>query len=133
LLAIPSLALTLPASRNLANAVEKRQSCVETCGGTCYWQSDVNAAVSKGYSLYQNGQTEGSDAYPHTYNDYEGFSFDTPGPYQEFPILSSFKVYNGGSPGPDRVIFNDDGEYAGVITHTGASGNDFVACQGDEP
>jgi hypothetical protein len=31
------------------------------------------------------------------------------------------------------VIFNGDGSYAGVITHTGASGDDFVACQGADP
>jgi ribonuclease T1 len=68
------------------------------------------------------------DSYPHTYNDYEGFDFPVDGPYQEFPILSSFEVYTGGSPGADRVIFNEQGDYAGLITHTGASGDDFVAC-----
>lgn len=35
-----------------------------------------------------------------------------------------------GSPGADRVVFNSNGEYAGAITHTGASGNDFVGCSG---
>ncbi|OAP59298.1 hypothetical protein AYL99_06596 [Fonsecaea erecta] len=115
------------------NAFTKRQSCVETCGDVCYWQSDIDAAVSKGYSLYQDGQTEGSDDYPHQYNDYEGFDFSVDGPYYEFPILDDFKVYDGGSPGPDRVIFNADGDYAGVITHTGASGDDFVACEGADP
>lgn len=39
-------------------------------------------------------------------------------------------VYTGGSPGADRVVFNTNGEYAGAITHTGASGNDFVGCSG---
>jgi hypothetical protein len=111
----------------------KRQSCVETCANVCYWQSDIDDAVSKGYSLYQSGKTLGSDKYPHEYNDYEGFDFPVSGPWYEFPILSSFQVYSGGSPGPDRVIFNEDGDYAGVITHTGASGDDFVACVGDNP
>lgn len=42
--------------------------------------------------------------------------------------MSDFDVYDGGSPGADRVIFNGDDQLAGVITHTGASGDDFVAC-----
>jgi hypothetical protein len=37
-----------------------------------------------------------------------------------------------GSPGADRVVFNEDGEYAGAITHTGASGNNFVGCSGTD-
>lgn len=36
----------------------------------------------------------------------------------------------GGSPGADRVVFNTNGQYAGAITHTGASGNNFVGCSG---
>ena len=35
-----------------------------------------------------------------------------------------------GSPGPDRVVITEDCELAGSITHTGASGNNFVACDG---
>jgi hypothetical protein len=89
---------------------------------------------------------QGSSSYPHTYNNYEGFDFPVSGPYQEFvsrprhvnmrpaddmqPIMSDFDEYDGGSPGPDRVIFNTRCELAGVITHTGASGNNFVDCEG---
>ena len=109
-------------------SLAKRQSCAATCGDVCYYQSTIDAAVNEGYSLYESGETEGSDDYPHTYNDYEGFDFPVSGPYEEFPILDTFRVYSGGSPGPDRVVFNEDGELAGVITHTGASGNDFVQC-----
>ncbi|RMZ91142.1 hypothetical protein DV736_g1599, partial [Chaetothyriales sp. CBS 134916] len=122
-------ALTATTTTVAIPTLKVRDSCVETCGSTCYWQSDIDAAVNKGYSDYQSGTTEGDDSYPHTYNNYEGFDFPVSGPYQEFPILSSYQVYSGGSPGPDRVIFNTDGDYAGTITHTGASGNDFVACQ----
>ena len=106
-------------------------SCADTCGTTCYWASDISAAVSAGYALYTSGQTagSGSGAYPHQYNDYEGFDFaPVDGPYYEFPILDSFKVYSGGSPGADRVVFNGDGDLAGVITHTGARGDDFLQC-----
>ncbi|EXJ87745.1 ribonuclease T1 [Capronia coronata CBS 617.96] len=110
--------------------LSRRKSCAETCGTVCYYQSTIDKAVAEGYSLYQSGQTEGSDEYPHKYNDYEGFDFPVAGPYYEFPILHTFKAYDGGSPGPDRVIFNTNGDLAAVITHTGASGNDFVECDG---
>ncbi|OCT47033.1 Guanyl-specific ribonuclease Ms [Cladophialophora carrionii] len=106
----------------------KRQSCVETCANVCYWQSDIDAAVSRGFELLESGQTLGSGDYPHQYNNFEGFDFPVSGPWYEFPILSSFQVYSGGSPGADRVIFNGNGAYAAVITHNGASGDDFVAC-----
>ena len=64
----------------------------------------------------------------HRYHDYEGFTFPVAGPYYEFPILSSGEVYSGGSPGPDRVVFDGNGDLAGLITHTGASGNNFDQC-----
>ncbi|KAK5630901.1 hypothetical protein RRF57_006616 [Xylaria bambusicola] len=90
-----------------------------------------------------------ANSYPHTYNNYEGFSFTVSGPYLEFPMLSS-GVYTGGtylhgskplgcgldtysligSPGADRVIINTSCKLAGAITHTGASGNNFVGCSG---
>lgn len=35
-----------------------------------------------------------------------------------------------GSPGADRVIINTACKLAGEITHTGASGNNFVGCDG---
>ncbi|KAI9663068.1 MAG: hypothetical protein M1821_008116 [Bathelium mastoideum] len=123
LLALVAIAFAAPTE------LERRQSCVDTCGSTCYWWSDISAALQKGYSLQSSGQEE--DSYPHQYNDYEGFSFNTSSPWYEFPILNSFKVYTGGSPGADRVIFNGDGEYTALITHTGASGDDFVACTVD--
>lgn len=109
-----------------ARAVEQRATCVYTCGSVCYWQSDIDDALAKGYSLYKSGDTEND--YPHQYNDYEGFDFPTSSPWYEFPILSSYDVYTGGSPGADRVIFDSKGNFDSLITHTGASGNNFVAC-----
>jgi hypothetical protein len=35
-----------------------------------------------------------------------------------------------GSPGADRVIINANCQLAGEVTHTGASGNNFVGCSG---
>lgn len=121
------LALPTPLE-TVSSSLIVRQSCAATCGNVCYSQATIDTAVSNGYSLYQSDSEEGSSDYPHTYNDYEGFTFPVDGPYQEYPILKSHKAYSGGSPGADRVIFNTDGEFAGVITHTGASGDDFVSC-----
>ncbi|NRK12214.1 hypothetical protein F3B08_24285, partial [Salmonella enterica subsp. enterica serovar Typhi] len=125
--ALAALAFAVPV---LTNPLLRRQ-CAETCGSTCYSQDDINAAVQQGYSDYEDGTTVGNDNYPHQYNDYEGFSFPDAGPYYEFPILADEEVYTGGSPGADRVIFTGDGTYEGVITHTGASGNDFLQCTAD--
>ncbi|KAF5720941.1 guanyl-specific ribonuclease F1 [Fusarium globosum] len=112
----------------VASPIESRQSAT-TCGSTNYSASQVRAAANAACQYYQNGDTAGSSTYPHTYNNYEGFDFPVDGPYQEFPIKSG-GVYTGGSPGADRVVINTNCEYAGAITHTGASGNNFVGCSG---
>jgi ribonuclease T1 len=107
-------------------AVKSTRSCAYTCGSNCYSNSSVTAAQAQGYKLYKSGNTD--DDYPHQYHDYEGFNFPVPGEYYEYPILSSGSVYTGGSPGADRVVFNGQNELAGLITHTGASGDDFKEC-----
>ncbi|KAH6977562.1 putative guanyl-specific ribonuclease f1 protein [Ilyonectria robusta] len=96
------------------------------CGSNYYTAAQVNAASVRACNYYNAGTAVGG--YPHTYNNYEGFTFAVSGPYQEFPILSSGSLYSGGSPGPDRVVINTSCRQAGTITHTGASGNAFVAC-----
>ncbi|KAJ5118334.1 hypothetical protein N7448_010045 [Penicillium atrosanguineum] len=104
----------------------EKRACAYTCGTICYTSSAVSAALAAGYKLEANGQAD--DSYPHVYHNYEGFSFPVSGTYYEFPILKGGSVYDGGSPGADRVIFNGNDQLAGVITHTGASGDDFVSC-----
>lgn len=105
--------------------VEAR-ACASTCGTVCYTSSAVSAAQAAGYKLY--AADDDVNNYPHVYHNYEDFEFAVSGTYLEFPILKSGSVYTGGSPGADRVIFNTANKLAGVITHTGASGNNFVAC-----
>ncbi|KAI0018538.1 ribonuclease-domain-containing protein [Xylariomycetidae sp. FL0641] len=112
-----------------ADVAAKRDSCVYYCGSVCYWQEDIDEAVAQGYSLQQAGDTVGDNDYPHEFNNYEGFDMQTSAPWYEFPILSSYDVYTGGDPNTDRVIFNADGQEDILVTHTGASGNDFVACE----
>ncbi|KAK0548913.1 hypothetical protein OC861_002394 [Tilletia horrida] len=117
LLALPAIALAGP--------IQKREPSV-TCGGKYYSSSQVSQAVE--YSDYGYAP---STTYPHQYNDYEGFSFsnycsDTK--FYEYPLTSN--GYTGGSPGPDRVITGQSsGAFCGAITHTGASGNNFVRCK----
>ncbi|KAH9947719.1 ribonuclease T1 [Amylocystis lapponica] len=100
--------------------VTKRQSNGCTCGDNSYSNSDIENAIN---------QAEGSGGgdYPHQYHDYEGFSFSCSGTYYEYP-LESGSTYTGGSPGADRVIYNDSDDFCACLTHTGASGDNFVEC-----
>ncbi|KAJ5198608.1 uncharacterized protein N7498_007725 [Penicillium cinerascens] len=116
---------TLLVTGVVAMPTEKRD-CAYTCGTVCYTSSAVTAALNAGYNLESWGEED--DSYPHVYHNYEGFDFPVSGTYYEFPILRDGYVYDGGSPGADRVIFNDNDQLAGVITHTGARGDDFVSC-----
>ena len=108
-----------------------RQSSGATCGSDVYSNRAISSAQSSGCSHLDSGTTVGSGDYPHEYHDYEGFDFPVSGPWYEYPILESGKVFDGStSPGADRVVFNDDCDLAGVITHTGASEQDgFVECR----
>lgn len=102
------------------------RACAYSCGSNCYTKSAVSAAQDVGYELYS--ASDDVNNYPHEYHNYEDFDFPVPGEYYEFPILGSGDIYSGGSPGADRVVFNAEDQLAGVITHSGASGNAFVAC-----
>lgn len=64
--AFAASAFALPAG------IEERQSST-TCGSTYYSASEVRAAVNQGYDYYASGEQVGSNDYPHTYNNYEGF------------------------------------------------------------
>ncbi|KFA79792.1 hypothetical protein S40288_00702 [Stachybotrys chartarum IBT 40288] len=124
LLALVSLVAAAPA--------ELDRRVPATCGSVYYSAAQVSAASAAACNYVRNGGTAGGSTYPHQYRNYEGFYFrGYSGPFQEFPILSSGRVYTGGSPGPDRVVITQSGCLeAGTITHTGASGNAFVACAG---
>ncbi|KAH7309126.1 Ribonuclease/ribotoxin [Stachybotrys elegans] len=115
----------------LAAPTELQARAPAVCGSVSYTSAQTNAASVAACNYVRNGGTAGSSSYPHTYRNDEGFRFGgLAGPFYEFPILSNGRVYTGGSPGPDRVVINSACRQAGTITHTGASGNAFVACQG---
>ncbi|KAF1970676.1 ribonuclease-domain-containing protein [Bimuria novae-zelandiae CBS 107.79] len=127
-----SVAFALPTSvveAPVESAEIEERACYVTCGSNCYTSAQVTAARNTGYNYVKQGGTASGGSYPHVYNNYEGFDFLVSGTYYEFPLKTS-GTYVGGSPGADRVIFNQAGQRAGEITHTGASGNNFVACQG---
>lgn len=98
LLFIAPITLALPTSligeTSTEEAIEARQ-CFVTCGSTCYTSAQVSAARTAGYNHYTRGTTVGSNSYPHTYRNLEGFDFLVGGPYQEFPLRTS-GVYTGG-------------------------------------
>ncbi|KAI1263562.1 Ribonuclease/ribotoxin [Xylariaceae sp. FL1019] len=118
-------ALIAPAFAAPAAPAALEARAATTCGSTSYTATQVNQAAQKACAYYTAGTT--ANDYPHVYNNYEGFSFKVSGTYLEFPMLTS-GVYTGGSPGADRVIITTACKLAGEITHTGASGNNFVAC-----
>ncbi|KAG7094960.1 hypothetical protein E1B28_005761 [Marasmius oreades] len=119
-------------SVTVASPVESRSlpSGSVTCGSNVYTVSQVVSAVSNGVSHLNS--PIGSDSYPHIFENREGLPMFCTGKtvFEEYPILKS-GAYNGGSPGADRVVFSSDGVYCAVITHTGAGGNNFLACKGD--
>ncbi|KIL71750.1 hypothetical protein M378DRAFT_64891, partial [Amanita muscaria Koide BX008] len=68
--------------------------------------------------------------YPHQYKDFEGFTFDqcSGSTYYEYPLIAGDVPYNGKSPGADRVVYDNSGNFCACLTHTGASGNNFQEC-----
>ncbi|TLS27044.1 hypothetical protein PpBr36_04088 [Pyricularia pennisetigena] len=126
-------ALSVAASGD-STVISPRQASEVTCGSNRYSSTQIQAAVSEGCRLNAAGSTVGSNNYPHRFNNRENLPFSIAGPYQEFPILPNNKLYTGGSPGADRVAFttpsNGQCAFAGAMTHTGASGNNFVVCRG---
>ncbi|KAK4657476.1 hypothetical protein QC762_0046240 [Podospora pseudocomata] len=97
-----------------------------SCSAHTYNSSDVSRAIALGYALLHDLSYVGY--YPHQFMNLEAFDFVTEPPYFEYPIMPG-DIYTSGPPGPDRVIFDDDGVVEGLITHNGASKDGFVACK----
>ncbi|KAF8317478.1 Ribonuclease/ribotoxin [Clavulina sp. PMI_390] len=110
-----------------------------TCGSNKYTSSSLTAAITAALKDQSSGNLP--DDYPHQYyseaSEHITLYCSGSGPWYEFPILPSGKIYtstssNYQSPGTDRVIFTSSGTYCATVTHTGAATYDgFVACQGD--
>ncbi|KAH7323371.1 Ribonuclease/ribotoxin [Rhizoctonia solani] len=134
--ALSALALAIPTPTKPSDLFKRTISGAvgADCGQTAFTEAEVEAAASAAASLAAKGSQIGKNKYPHQFNNREGFEFlpNCSPPFFEFPIFKS-KVYTGGSPGPDRVVFGSlsgsDSAFCGLITHTGASGNGFLQCE----
>ncbi|TFK86150.1 ribonuclease T1 [Polyporus arcularius HHB13444] len=105
---------------SVAGGVVRRQSRGCVCGGTSYTRGDIANAIDE-------AEDGGASGYPHQYHGYEGFDF--PSCSGEFLYaLERNRVCTGGSPGADRVIYDSSGDFCACLTHSGASGNDFLEC-----
>lgn len=89
------LALALPITEAPVEEAVEERACYVTCGSICYTSAQASAARTAGYSYYQQDDEAGTSTYPHTYNNYEGFTFLVSGPYQEFPLKTG-SAYTGG-------------------------------------
>jgi len=108
------------------------------CDGVGYTRADIQNAAEAALALASQGETLGRDRYPHVYNDYEHFNFGhAQKPYLEFPVERDGRVYEGGSPGADRIVIGSIADdyssamYCAVITHDHSRHNGFTECQDD--
>ncbi|PPQ69118.1 hypothetical protein CVT26_003566 [Gymnopilus dilepis] len=93
--------------------------------GRRYTADDISNAIDQA----QNGG--GGGDYPHQYKDFEKFPFLTCSQeFFEYPLEHN-KVYKGGRPGADRVIYDTSGDLCACLTHSGAKGDDFLECDND--
>ncbi|CAE7088736.1 unnamed protein product [Rhizoctonia solani] len=133
--ALSGLALAIPAPTK-TTPLEKRAISGVTaadCDGFTFTAAQVSAAASAAASRVASGSTVGDNSYPHVFNNREGFTFQSGcrAPYYEFPLFRS-QVYTGGDPSYNRVVIGSvsgsSAAFCDVITHYGASGNNFLQC-----
>ncbi|CAE6511716.1 unnamed protein product [Rhizoctonia solani] len=133
--ALSGLALAIPAPTK-TTPLDKRTITGVTaadCDGFTFTSAQVAAAASAAASHVAAGTTVGSNSYPHVFNNREGFTFQSGcrSPYYEFPLFRS-SVYTGGDPSYNRVVIGSvsgsNAAFCDVITHYGASGNNFLQC-----
>ena len=89
------------------------------CGWHFYQPQKIAEAVRWGMFYKRVGIFLGFRRYPHRFFNKEKFNFKVEGPYYEFPILRIGKIFTGDSPLQDRVVFTENGDLAGLVTHVG--------------
>ncbi|KAH8829985.1 Ribonuclease/ribotoxin [Flagelloscypha sp. PMI_526] len=111
------------------------------CAGVRTWKTkELQDAINAGLQAEKSvGKTAGV-RFPKAINNPQDLIVNAPDECKvksdqdilEFPLIVG-KVYTGGSPGTDRVLFSSKGAYCGVVTHEGAVGNNFVRCFENPP
>ncbi|KAH7338021.1 Ribonuclease/ribotoxin [Rhizoctonia solani] len=134
--AASGLVAALPTSNATLPIIIKRSINGATgsdCNGYTFTATQVSAAAQESLNHVLAGTTVGTNKYPHVLDNREGFTYPsgcTVTRY-EFPIFKN-KIYTGGDPSVDRVIIghvSGSSAYScGVLTHQGASGNNFLQC-----
>ncbi|KAG6232061.1 hypothetical protein E4U26_006038 [Claviceps purpurea] len=100
-----------------------------SCGAAQYSSDAIARAANASCSRVKKGTAIGANSYPHVYRNSEKIDLKgLRGPFYEWPILSNGRIYDGGNPGPDRVIITKDCTPAGVLSHQGAMNNAFREC-----
>ena len=89
------------------------------CGWHYYQPQKVAEALRWGMFYKRVGVFLGFRRYPHRFFNKEKFVFPVQGPYYEFPIMRIGKIFTGDSPLQDRVVFAENGDLAGIISHVG--------------
>lgn len=74
-------------------------------------------AAKYAMALHSCNRFLGPQNYPHEFKNYGGLPLRHNGPYYEFPLLSSGKLYQGDAPGLRRIVFTAEGIIANVIEH----------------
>ncbi|CAE6513373.1 unnamed protein product [Rhizoctonia solani] len=134
--AASGLVAALPTSNTTLPIIIKRSingATGSNCNGYTFTAAQVSAAAQESLNHVLAGTTVGTNKYPHVLDNREGFTYPsgcTVTRY-EFPIFKN-KIYTGGDPSVDRVIIghvSGSSAYScGVLTHQGASGNNFLQC-----
>ena len=94
LLPLAFLAANVLASPTPAILEKHRDPIV--CAHASFLDDAITGARVKGCELFKAGETLGKNEYPHRFYNREGFDFLIPGPYQEYPIMESAEIYDGG-------------------------------------
>lgn len=97
LVALISGVTAAPISDDTSPVTPLDKRAAATCGNVFHPAARTNAASVRACNLWRAGTTVGTNRYPHTFNNREGFNFAVGGPYVEFPVMASGAIYTGGT------------------------------------
>lgn len=101
------------------------------CGTAKFTFTEISQTVSTARGLIASGSKWAGKGFGNEYpkNFAKGnMALPGDGPYNEFPLTAPKQWSANTFQGPHRVVFNANRPVA-VLTHEGASGNQFVPCK----